>query len=115
METPVRNMVELVDLSPNDSLLPIIECVSNSIISLSQSHLAVKERKIDVEIIRGKSLPQLKMFGGETRPIKDVIVTDNGVGFNDQNFRSFNYATLECLKEKLRMLRRWAVLCLSGV
>lgn len=89
METPVRNMVELVDLSPNDALLPIIECVSNSIISLSQSNLPVKKREIDVEIVRGKPLPQAKMFGGETRPIKDFIVTDNGVGFNEQNFQSF--------------------------
>lgn len=87
METPAINMVEIVHLSPSDALLPIKECISNSVISLNQSGLPVEERTIDVEIIRGESL-QGQLFD-DVKPIKNVIVTDNGIGFNDKNLKSF--------------------------
>jgi hypothetical protein len=87
MNTPAINMVEIVDLSPSDALLPILECVSNSIISLSQSGLPVKNREIKVEIVRGE--PRQGELFGDAKPIEDVIVTDNGVGFNEKNFKSF--------------------------
>lgn len=86
MNTPASNMVEIVYLSPSDALLPILECVSNSIISLNQSGLPVDERKIDVEIVRGKVASGLF---SEIKPIQDVIITDNGVGFTDKNLESF--------------------------
>lgn len=79
MNTPVSNMVEIVDLSPSDALLPILECVSNSIISLSQSGLPVSNREIKVKIVRGE--PEQRDLFGDSKPIKDVIITDNGVGF----------------------------------
>lgn len=87
MNTPAANMVEIVNLSPSDALLPIMECVSNSVISLSQSGLPLKDRKIDVEIIRGVS-QQSKLFD-DIKPIKNVVITDNGIGFNDKNLESF--------------------------
>jgi len=87
MDTPAKNMVEIVDLLPSDALLPILECVSNSIISLSQSSLPVEERKIDVEIVRGE--PRQDTLFNDVKPIKDVVITDNGIGFNETNFTSF--------------------------
>jgi hypothetical protein len=87
MNTPVSNMVEIVELLPSDALLPILECVSNSIISLSQSGLPVSDREITVEIVRGE--PEQRDLFGAVKPIEDVIVTDYGVGFNDNNLESF--------------------------
>ena len=87
MNTPAANMVEIVDLSPADALLPILECVSNSIISLSQSSLPIGKREITVEVVR-QPPPDGSLFLDVT-PIKDVRVTDNGIGFNDKNLKSF--------------------------
>lgn len=39
MEVPVRNLVETVDLTEDDILLPMLECIVNSIISLEKSQL----------------------------------------------------------------------------
>jgi hypothetical protein len=99
MKIPARNMVEIVDLSPSDALLPILECVSNSVLSLDQSGIPVKERNIDVEIVRGEP-QQAGLFGGGIKPIKDVIVTDNGIGFNDKNLESFETPHSNVLRTK---------------
>jgi hypothetical protein len=87
MDTPAKNMVEIVDLLPSDALMPILECVSNSIISASQSSLPVEEREISVQVIRG--VPRQEILFDSQKPIKDVVITDNGIGFNDVNFFSF--------------------------
>ena len=99
METPAINMVEIVDLSPSDALLPILECVSNSIISLDQSALPLKQRTIDVKIVRGAAKAQGDLYG-EIRPIKDVVVTDNGLGFTEFNYESFKTPHSNKLRHK---------------
>lgn len=36
METPVKNIVDSIDLTQGDALLPLFECIVNSIISLKK-------------------------------------------------------------------------------
>ncbi|MDB5089690.1 MAG: hypothetical protein JWR09_3684 [Mucilaginibacter sp.] len=85
MIVPVQNIVETVDLTPKDALLPLFECVVNSIISLMQSDISDKE--IQIKIKRGDSPQQIQLDGIQT--IKSIVVTDNGIGFNNSNFLSF--------------------------
>jgi hypothetical protein len=85
MVVPAQNIVETVDLTPQDALLPLCECVVNSIISLMQSKGARKE--IQVKIKRGNSPTQLSLTGVKT--IHSIVITDNGVGFNEKNYKSF--------------------------
>ena len=87
MEVPVENIVESVDLTPNDALLPLYECVVNSIIALKKGNIPLGERKIQIKIIRG-ALPTEPDITG-SKMIKDIVVTDNGQGFNEENFQSF--------------------------
>jgi hypothetical protein len=87
MIVPVKNLVEAVDLSSEDVLLPLLECVVNSIISLQQSSLPLDERKIQIKIMRG-ALPSGMLFTN-AKTISSFKVTDNGVGFNEKNFSSF--------------------------
>lgn len=87
MEVPVKNLVETVDLTIDDVLLPLLECVVNSIISLQQSKLAKDERKIQVKIERG-NLPMILNFEN-VKTISSFKVIDNGVGFDSNNFQSF--------------------------
>ena len=62
MEVPVRNLVETVDLTEDDILLPMLECIVNSIISLEKSQLPKEKRKIQVKIFRGSfpNVPKLE-------------------------------------------------------
>lgn len=85
MIVPIENIVENVNLTARDALLPIYECVVNSIISLKQVDLPNKE--IQVKIIRGNYPNQPTLENLKT--IEDVIITDNGVGFTEKNLKSF--------------------------
>ena len=88
METPVKNLVDSIDLTSDDALLPLFECVVNSIISLKQQSKVKKENKnIQIQIYRGKPPTQPEFYGINT--ISRIKITDNGLGFDDRNFRSF--------------------------
>ena len=52
MIVPVKNIVETVDLTPKDALLPLFECIVNSIISLMKSTLPQNQKEIQVKVIR---------------------------------------------------------------
>jgi hypothetical protein len=87
MEVPVKNLVETVDLTADDVLLPLLECVVNSIISLQQSKLPDAEKKIQIKIERGATPKQLNFETINT--IESFKITDNGIGFNTKNYKSF--------------------------
>ena len=87
METPVKNIVDAVDLSSSDALLPLFECVVNSIISLKRSGKPVEERKIQIKLFRGDFPKQMDI--DKTKTIQSFEVFDNGEGFTDENFHSF--------------------------
>src|SRR5690606_25079252 len=87
MIVPVKNLVDTVDLTSEDALLPLMECVVNSIISLQQSKLPNKEKKIQINVERGQ-LPQVLNFEN-IRTISSFKITDNGIGFNSTNYSSF--------------------------
>ncbi|TXK71969.1 hypothetical protein [Mesonia sp. K4-1] len=87
MILPVSNFVETIDLTKDDAFLPMLECVVNSIISLQKSSLDKKDKKIQIKIKRG-SYPIQSEFNN-IRTIDSFIITDNGNGFNESNFKSF--------------------------
>ena len=87
MIVPVKNIVETVDLTPKDALLPLFECIVNSIISLMKSTLSQNQKEIQVKIIRGDSPTQSNISNINT--IHSIIITDYGHGFDDANFNSF--------------------------
>ena len=87
MIVPVENIVETVDLTADDVLLPMMECIVNSVISLQQSDKPINEKIIQVKIQRGNSPKQTNLNNINT--IKSIIITDNGIGFNEKNYKSF--------------------------
>lgn len=88
MEVPVKYLVETVDLTSEDVLLPLLECVVNSIISLQKSTIPDKDKKIQIKVERG--LPPETLNFDNVDTIDSFKVTDNGVGFNTENYNSFN-------------------------
>jgi hypothetical protein len=96
MVVPVQNIVESVDLTSKDALLPLFECIVNSIISLIQTKQENKE--IQVKIIRDDFPSQQTIFDN-VKTIKSITISDNGIGFTDKNFKSFETPFSKTLKE----------------
>lgn len=87
----VASQVGQIKLSPTKALWPLFETVINSIQSLEDSN--VKERKIIIDALRPKHV-QLKTDGQghtieEPAHFEAFTVTDNGTGFNTENYNSF--------------------------
>jgi len=97
MEVPVKNLVETVDLTAEDVLLPMLECVVNSIISLQKSRLPLNEKKIQIQITRG-DLPE-KLNFDNIKTILGYKIIDNGIGFNTNNYKSFQTPFSQVNKE----------------
>ncbi|MFV0420161.1 MAG: hypothetical protein ACK5KT_15710 [Dysgonomonas sp.] len=87
MIVPVENIVDAVDLTPNDALLPMYECIVNSIISLKKANIPLEDRKIQIKLVRGDTPTESNI--NNIRTIKDIIITDNGQGFTDENYSSY--------------------------
>ncbi len=98
MIVPAENIVETVDLTADDVLLPMLECVVNSIISLQQSSLPANEKEIQIKIIRG-ALPSQTNLLDSVKTIDSFVITDNGIGFTDKNYRSFETPFSQANKE----------------
>ena len=97
MITPVKNLVDAVDLTQEDALLPLFECVFNSIIALKLSDLKKDERKIQIQITRGN--PPTKMNIDNINTISTITIIDNGIGFTENNFNSFKTPLSQLYKD----------------
>jgi hypothetical protein len=97
MVVPAQNIVESVDLTPRDALLPLFETIVNSVISLIKTDLPVAERAIEIEIIRGNPPNQINIDNINT--INSISITDNGVGFDEANYKSFETPLTKYNKE----------------
>lgn len=84
MELNVKNFIEKeVRLPQKSALIPLYEAISNSIFS--------NAKKIRI-IIKHENLPKLVKTEKSINKIKDIIIKDDGVGFTDENYKSFNKA-----------------------
>jgi hypothetical protein len=87
----VRGKVAEKKLAYNNALLPLFEALVNSIHAIIENSVT-KPGEIKVEIIRANQknlgFPDQKFF----EPISDFIICDNGCGFDEKNFQSFNRA-----------------------
>jgi len=83
----IVGQVERLPLRPSEAnaLLPLFEAISNSLHAIlekySDSGLA-KYGRIDIHVIREKN-------ENDTFPVIGFEVSDNGIGFNEENFQSF--------------------------
>jgi hypothetical protein len=94
METSIAGRVRNTQVPTSKPLLPVFEAISNSIDAISEA----KELsgRIDIDIIRDEAsmFSQLEQSSAE-RQLAEIIgfaIKDNGIGFNDKNYREFNIA-----------------------
>ena len=99
MDLPVKNIIREIDLKPNDAFLPLFECVVNSIISLKQTpDLKPEEKKIQIQITRGEH-PTIPSITSNFKTIDTIKVIDNGEGFTEKNYKSFDTAYSDANKK----------------
>jgi len=85
MNADVVGKVHNTRLSYKDGIMALFEALSNSIQSIEDA--GISDGRILIDIIRKKSL-----FDGQEDtvfPVESISVTDNGVGFTEDNFVSF--------------------------
>jgi hypothetical protein len=76
-------------------LLPVYEAVINSIHAIEDTNLRPEQGEIKIEILRKPKTEQLSLEDTKKRgpdALEDIIgfrITDNGIGFTDENMKSF--------------------------
>ena len=88
MKVNLAGRVKNLELPRARPLLPLLEAISNSIHSIEDS--GRKDGYIRIRVLRDKeSLFQATTDSKSLAAIVGFEVTDNGEGFNDSNFESF--------------------------
>lgn len=91
MEIDIKGKINEKKLAYSNTLLPLYEAIVNSIQAIEEDS-ATSPGIIEIDIVRSGQ-KSLEFEGGEQLPeITDFVIKDNGIGFNADNFESFNYA-----------------------
>ncbi len=91
MQIDIKGKINEKKLPYSNTLLPLYEAIVNSIQAIEEDS-ATKPGIIEIDIIRSTQ-KGLEFDGKEELPeILDFIIKDNGVGFNEDNYESFNFA-----------------------
>lgn len=94
MDINFSGLVKLHSVPTSEPLLPLYEAIVNSIQSIQQRVekkmlASMKEGLIEITIERDDNITFFENDTWETN-IENIIIKDNGIGFNEDNFKSFN-------------------------
>ncbi len=85
--TNLSGRIRNTNLPLSHGLMPVFEAVVNSIQAIEDSENS-KNGRIFLEIVRKESVLD-NLDEDLESPISDFIITDNGCGFNEENYKSF--------------------------
>lgn len=85
MDINFKGLVDLHNMPSSEPLLPLFEAIVNSIQSINQGN--IENGQISVRIERENTQA---IFNDWETDIENISVTDNGVGFTGDNYKSFN-------------------------
>lgn len=88
MEVNAQDIIDSVDLTRKEVLMPIYESVVNSIISIGKTNNPDKTINVFIERNVNNS-PTLNFDRDRVETIQNVLIVDNGEGFTEANFKSF--------------------------
>lgn len=87
LQLDLKGKIRNTKLPVANALWPLFEAVVNSIHAIEDSKTA--DGRIDITIERDLILPAGEGIDRRLPPIKSFTVIDNGIGFNDDNLKSF--------------------------
>lgn len=89
----LRGKVRNFDLPKNQPLVPLYEAIVNSINAIDErsEKYGDFQGKITIEVVRERTL----LSESDSNTVSGFIVTDNGIGFDDDNMKSFMEADSE--------------------
>lgn len=95
LATNLRGRLRNTSLPLTNALLPVFEAVVNSIHAIEEKNLPMNQGTVRIDILRKAREPQLKLdenpgWFTAQEEILAFKISDNGVGFNDENLKSFN-------------------------
>jgi hypothetical protein len=95
LATNLRGRVRNTSLPLASALLPVFEAVVNSIHAIEEKALQMDRGNVRLDIIRKTREPELNLDEKRTGflPKEEILsfkISDNGIGFNDENLESFN-------------------------
>lgn len=89
MQANIRGLIDRLELPSSKGLMPLFEAISNAADSITVRNQPGTQRQLDIRVIFERDL--VAQADGE--PVVDGFeVADNGIGFNDDNLRSFKEA-----------------------
>jgi hypothetical protein len=101
MNTNLLGRLKNTSLPKSHALLPLFEAVINSIHSIEESESNIEESFIKIEIIRSnQKILEFNSVEEQKSKITGFRITDNGVGFNEDNFKSFQTLDTDYKAEK---------------
>ena len=86
----IKGKLNQIRLSPSNSLLPLFEAIVNSIHATKDS--GIQNGLIQIELIRDNRQLLIDNKDFDFRPIRNIKIIDNGIGFNEENYTSFQTA-----------------------
>jgi len=89
VKTNIQGLVKSLDLKQTQGMMPLFEAISNGMDAIAEVGKGLNTGNIDVHLIR---LADLGSKSDELPLINSVTVTDDGVGFTDENLKSFEEA-----------------------
>ena len=89
LHTNLKGRKRNTKLYPKDALLPLFEAVVNSIEAIEEAKIPMYQGSVRIDIVRHGTEPLPLDADIPEKAIWGFKVTDNGVGFNDDNFTSF--------------------------
>lgn len=102
LETSLRGRLRNTRLPKSQGLLPLFEAVVNSIHAIEETANGFGKSSIQVTVLRSHQKTLKDAITDEDLAEAEIVgftVSDNGIGFNDENFSSFK--TLDsCYKEE---------------
>ena len=91
MQIDIKGKINEKRLAYSNTLLPLFEAIVNSIQAIEEDS-STKTGIIEIDIVRSTQ-KELELTEKEVLPeIIDIVIKDNGIGFNEDNYDSFNYA-----------------------
>nr|WP_294945697.1 hypothetical protein [uncultured Mucilaginibacter sp.] len=91
MLVDIKGKINEKKLAYNNTLLPLFEAVVNSIHAIEEDS-ATKPGIIKIKLIRSKQTAANLGDNISLPSFKDFIIQDNGIGFTERNYESFNFA-----------------------